>query len=264
MNIVAIDIGNTNITVGLFLDGVETSIESVPGSSKVKLEKALGIAWQQVPILESSTERKRNGFFVASSVKPKWTDLVREIIREKLDEKLFVTGKDIPLPMNVKVAEPKEVGTDRVVAAAAAYAVIEDAVVVADFGTAITIDLVDEKGTFLGGVICPGFEMSAEALNKKTAQLPKVKVSKPKLPYGTNTEEAINCGLYYSAIGTLEEVTRRYGEAVGKWPEIIVTGAGGKMIKDDCEFINAYVPNLVVRGIVLAFQKYSEDTMSSL
>ena len=98
--------------------------------------------------------------------------------------------------------------------------------------------------------------MGAEALNSKTAQLPKVKVKKPRGPYGKNTVEAINCGLYYSAVGTLEEVVRRFAEKIGRWPQTVITGSAAKIIKDDCDFIDRYVPNLVVKGIVLAYQKY--------
>jgi len=158
--------------------------------------------------------------------------------------------------MSLWVDEPGKVGTDRVVSAAAAYAVTEDAVVVADFGTAITIDLVDENGVFRGGVICPGFEISAKTLQENTAQLPRTKISKPDAPYGKNTANAINCGIYYSAVGTLEEVIRRYAEEIGKWPQTVITGAAARAIKDDCNFIDSYVPSLVVKGIVLAYKKH--------
>jgi type III pantothenate kinase len=166
--------------------------------------------------------------------------------------------------MSLWVDEPDKVGTDRVVSAAAAYDVVEDAVVVADFGTAVTIDLVDGNGVFLGGVICPGFEIGAKALKENTARLPKTKITKPKAPYGKNTVEAINCGLYYSAVGMLQEVIRRYAEEIGKWPQTVITGAAAKVIKDDCEFIDSWVPNLVVKGIVLAYKKYIEEKAKSI
>ena len=258
MNIIAVDIGNTNIDIGLFLDGEEQFIKSIPGRSRTKLTDCLKSAWQKIPIAESSKEKKRDGVIVISSVKPAWTKLIQEIAKDNFGEKVHIIGKDIPLPMTLWVDEPDKVGTDRVVSAAAAYAVVEDAVVVADFGTAVTIDLVDENGVFLGGVICPGFEISTKALKENTAQLPKAKVSKPKAPYGKNTTEAINCGLYYSAIGTLEEVIRRYAEKIDKWPQTVITGAAARTIKDDCNFIDSFVPNLVVKGIVLAYKRYIE------
>lgn len=258
MNIVAVDIGNTNVAVGLFLDGKETSIQSLPGAGEAELRDCLVAAWEKIPVLESSAEGKRDGVIVASSVKPAWTELVRKTAEQGLGEKIHVVGGDIPLPMSVWVDEPAMVGADRVVSAAAAYAVVKDAVVVADFGTAVTIDLVDAKGVFQGGVICPGFEISAQALKDNTAQLPKVAVHRPTAPYGKNTVDAINCGLYYSVIGALEEIVRRYAEEIGRWPQTVITGSAAEMIKDDCPFVDNYVPNLVVKGIVLAYMKHRD------
>jgi type III pantothenate kinase len=256
MNIIAVDIGNTNIDVGLFLRDEEKSIKSVPGGSESKLADLLNSVWQEIPMAESSKEHKRDGVIVVSSVRPAWTRQLRQIAGEQLGEKIYVIGKEIPLPMDLWVDEPQKVGTDRVILAAAAYDVVEDAVVVADFGTAVTIDLVSERGVFLGGVICPGFEASAKALKRDTAQLPMVKVTRPENPFGRSTVEAINCGLYYAAVGTLEEVIRRYAEKIGKWPQTVITGSAAKIIKDDCQFIDSYVPNLIIKGIVLAYRKY--------
>ncbi len=259
MNIIAVDIGNTNITIGLFLEGREEFIKSIPGQSTDKLTELFKLAWGKIPIAKSSKEKKRDGVIVVSSVKAAWTKVIQKITKETLDEKIHIIGQDIPLPMDLAVDKPSEVGTDRVVSAAAAYAVVEDAVVIADFGTAVTIDLVNEKGIFLGGVICPGLEISAQALKESTAQLPKIKVTKPKVPYGKTTTQAINCGLYYSAIGTLQEVIRRYAEKIGKWPHTVLTGSAAKIIRDDCDFIDSYVPNLVVKGVVLTYRKYIEQ-----
>ena len=257
--LLAIDIGNTNIAVGLFLEGEEEFIKSVAGADSEELARLLQTAWEKVPILKSSKEKKRNGVIAVSSVKPAWTELVQRIAKDALGEKVLVVGENIPLPMTLWVDAPEQVGTDRVVSAAAAYAVAQDAVVIADFGTAVTVDLVDQHGIFQGGVIFPGFEISAEALQKNTAQLPKVKVTRPEAPYGKSTVEAINCGLYYSAVSTLQEVIRRYAEKIGRWPCTVITGAAAELIKDDCEFIDRYVPNLVVKGIVLAYQKYIQE-----
>ena len=261
MNILAIDIGNTNIGIGFFLDDQEQFFETIPGGSTAKLASCLKSAWEKIPVLESSREKTRDGVVVVSSVKPAWTDVIEQIARDQLDTEIHIIGKDVPLPMTLWVDEPDKVGTDRVVAAAAAYAVVEDAVVVADFGTAVTIDLVDHNGVFLGGVICPGFEISAKALKDNTAQLPNVKVTRPKAPYGKNTADAINCGLYYSTVGALQEIIRRYAEELGKWPQTIITGSGAKTILTDCEFIDSYIPNLVVTGIVLAYKKYLDENV---
>jgi type III pantothenate kinase len=259
MNLLAIDIGNSNVRVGLFLDGELKSVDSISGRDQTRLTAAMQTAWQSIPVSKSSKEDKRDGVIVVSSVKPEWVETVREIAKEKLNEKIMVIGDNIPLPMAMFVDEPLKVGTDRVIAAAAAYAVVEDAVVVADFGTALTIDLVDQHGVFQGGVICPGLAMEAKALKDGTAQLPEVTVTRPSEPYGKNTVDAINCGLYYAAIGTLEEVIRRYAERIGRWPQTILTGSAAAVIKDDCQFIDNYVPDLVVKGIALAYRKYLDE-----
>ncbi|MHC4987535.1 MAG: type III pantothenate kinase, partial [Planctomycetota bacterium] len=112
------------------------------------------------------------------------------------------------------------VGTDRLTAAAAAYAVVEDAVVVADFGTAVTVDLVDEDGVFVGGTISPGFELALEAMHTGTSKLPAVQMQKPQEVYGTNTEEAMRAGVYWAAVGLLETICRKYAEQIGKWPQV--------------------------------------------
>jgi type III pantothenate kinase len=264
MNIIAVDIGNTNITVALYLKNEEQFIKTVSGRSRGKLTDLFKSAWDKIPVAKSSKEKKRDGVIVVCSVKPDWTQLIREIVKDNLDEKLYVIGENIPLPMTLWVDEPEKVGTDRVVSAAAAYAVVKDAVVVADFGTAVTIDLVDDNGIFLGGAICPGLEIGALTLKEHTAQLPKIKITRPKAPYGKNTTDAINCGLYYSAVATVQEIIRRYAEDLGKWPQTVLTGSAAEIIKDDCEFIDSYVQNLVVKGIVLAYKKYIEEKMEQV
>jgi type III pantothenate kinase len=264
MNIIAVDIGNTNITIGLYLKDEEQFIKSVSGRSRAKLTDFFKSAWDKIPVAESSKEKKRDGVIVVCSVKPAWTQLIREIVKDNLDEKVHIIGEDIPLPMTLWVDEPDKVGIDRVVSAAAAYAVVKDAVAVADFGTAVTIDLVDDNGVFLGGAICPGLDIGARALKEHTAQLPKVKVARPKAPYGKNTIDAIKCGLYYSAVATVQEVIRRYAESLGKWPHTILTGSAAEIIKDDCDFIDSCVPDLVIKGIVLAYKKYIEEKMEQV
>ncbi|MHC4124422.1 MAG: type III pantothenate kinase [Planctomycetota bacterium] len=258
MNLIAIDIGNTNITIGLFLKGEEKEAESIHGESREKITKCIKSFWDKIPISKYSKDKKHDGVVIASSVKPNATKMIKQIVKENLNEKLLLIGKDIPFPINLSVKEPEKVGTDRILSAAACYVVTEDAVVIADFGTAVTIDLVDTRGVFLGGCICPGFEISAKALNENTAQLPKINVTKPPKPYGQTTTEAINCGLYYCAIATLQEIVRRYAEETGSWPQTVITGSAAKIIKDDCDFVDSYVPNLVIKGIALAYRKYLE------
>jgi type III pantothenate kinase len=232
MNIIAIDIGNTNITAGLFIDNTEAMIEKIAGDNSEELAKVLKLFWQKIPFVKASKDKtKRDGVIIVASVKPDWTEKTKEIVKKELNEKILEigAGKDIPLPMEV----------------------------VADFGTAVTIDLVDENGVFLGGTILPGFDISADALHRQTAALPKIdKVQIPKKPFGRNTIEAINNGLYYSAIGALETITRVYSEELGKWPQTVVTGGNMEIIRSGCDFADSFVTDLGVKGIVLAYKKF--------
>ncbi|MEN6386198.1 MAG: type III pantothenate kinase [Phycisphaerales bacterium] len=260
MNIIAIDIGNTNITAGLFLEDIEAGIEKTSGDNVQELTDVLKNYWGRVPMVKSGKDKdKRDARIVIASVNPKWTEVVKQIAQEQFGEKALEIGmgKEVPLPMGLDVDKPQQVGVDRVMAAFAAYCVIEDSCIVADFGTAVTIDAVSDKGIFLGGVILPGFDIAADSLNKFTAQLPKIeKVKTPNKPYGRNTEEAINNGLYYSAIGALETVSRLFSEQLGKWPQTVVTGGNMEIIRGGCDFVDSFVEDLVVKGIVLTFKKY--------
>ena len=262
MNIVAIDIGNSNITVGLFLDDTEKFVEKLNGNDAAALTEVLKRAWNLIPVAKMSREKKRDGVIVLASVKKVWTKQLKEIVKNELNEKVLEIGlgKNIPLPMAMTVDKPAEVGVDRILTAFAAYTVVGDTVAIADFGTAVTIDIVDEEGTFLGGTIIPGFDTSARALKDHTAALPKInKVKKPKSPYGTNTKDAINNGLYFAAVGVLENTLRAYADELGKWPQAVVTGGAMEVIKDDCGFADSFVTDLAVKGIVLAYKKYIEE-----
>ena len=258
MNLIALDIGNTNIKGALYLADTEHQLAhfaAADGDTEDRLSRWLTDCWDQVPLIRSAAEPIKDGVIVVSSVNPDWTERVRTICLDELDEKIKVIGVDIPLPIETSVDNPFEVGTDRLITAAAAYAVIESAVVVADFGTAVTIDLVDESGVFVGGTISPGFGMSLGAMHGKTAKLPEIAMEKPASVYGTNTVEAMRAGVYWSAVGLLETLCRKYAEQLGHWPHVILTGGSAAIFKDDCDFVDSYVPDLAMRGIIIAYKK---------
>src|SRR6056297_1410244 len=110
MNIIAIDIGNTKIAVGLFLDGKDESIQSFADGAEAEFRDYLLSAWERIPVLESSAEGKRDGVIVACSVQPDWTERVRAIAKDDLGEKLHVVGEDIPLPISAWVDAPEKMG----------------------------------------------------------------------------------------------------------------------------------------------------------
>ncbi len=259
MNLIAIDIGNTKIKAAFYLDDEEKLLRTVTvrdADMQSQLADVLAACWDQVPLVEGSAEPVKNCMVAACSVNPELTEIVREVVADALDSRMLVIGKDINLPIETATDDALKVGTDRLVNAAAAFAVVEDAVIVADFGTAVTIDMVDAQGVFMGGAISPGFDMSLAAMNSGTAQLPGVTMAKPLEVYGTNTEEAMRAGVYWAAVGLLETICRKYAEQLGRWPHVVLTGGGASLIKDDCEFVDSWVSDLTVRGIMIAYKKH--------
>ncbi|AQQ72507.1 Type III pantothenate kinase [Limihaloglobus sulfuriphilus] len=261
MNILAIDIGNTNIKFGLFLEGEAQPVKSVGVNDDENIRSTLHSLWEQVPAAPRSKEKLRDAVIVVCSVNPPATERFRTAVSEEIKEKILEIGldKDVPLPIKLGVEYPADVGVDRVLAAAAAYLVVEQPVIVADFGTAITIDAVDDDGTFMGGIIAPGIAVSAKSLAENTAKLPEIVVNKPVMTLGGNTRDAINNGIYFAAVGLLETTCRKFAEEMEVWPQTIVTGDGAETIKEDCKFVDNWVPSLVIKGIVLAYMKYIQE-----
>ena len=259
MNLIAIDIGNTMIKVAFFLEDEEKLLKTVDTTQRQwrpVLADVLAECWDRVPLVERAAEPTKDCRVAACSVQPALTEAVAEIVQEVLDIKMLLVGKDINLPIETATDDALQVGTDRLVSAAAAFAVVEDAVVVADFGTAVTIDLVDENGVFMGGSISPGFDLSLGAMAAGAAQLPAVTMQKPAQVYGANTAEAMRAGVYWSAVGLLETICRKYAEQIGRWPQVVLTGGAAGLIKDDCEFVDSWVGDLTVRGIMIAYKKH--------
>ncbi|WP_161491615.1 type III pantothenate kinase [Sedimentisphaera salicampi] len=265
MNILAVDIGNSNIKFGLFIDAERQPSLSVSGGDSQAVSDALRQCWDKLPVAKRSTEGRKEGVIVFSSVKPEWTESFRQLCREQIDEKPLEVGlgKDVDLPIKLNTEFPADTGVDRVMAAAAAYVVAQGPVVVADIGTAVTVDAVDGEGNFLGGAIAPGPELCARALSSETAKLPEVQVQQPALPVGANTEQAVNNGVFYMAAGFLEYSVRKFAEELGSWPQTVVTGASAGLFKDECEFVDDFVEDLVLSGIVLSYKKKIADTPDS-
>jgi len=141
---------------------------------------------------------------------------------------------------------------------------VQNAVVVADFGTATTIDCVNRQGIFLGGVIMPGMKLSAMSLHEHTFALPEVEIQVPEENYGTNTVSAIQNGIYYGALGALRELVERYATQLGYWPQVVVTGGFSKMIAEKCDFIDSVVPDLCLFGLFQAYKKYIQSVEEEL
>jgi len=257
MDVIAIDIGNRTISLGVFTQQQLYRSETIPlpqadPVKTVTLLKAFREDCGSQPL------GARTVPVVVSSVNPEGLRIVEKAVGEALDQNILLIGREFPLEMKVAIENPDAVGKDRLLTAFAAYQVIEAAVAVADFGTATTIDLVNDHGIFLGGVILPGLHLAADSLHEHTAALPQVSPIVPKEVIGVNTEQAIQNGIYFGTIGALREIVERYATELGHWPQVIATGGFSKLISQHCDFIDSLVPDLCLDGLYLAYRRFRE------
>lgn len=253
MDLIAMDIGNSTISVGVFAN------KELKKTRRLEIQDCDDLADEIIAMRElckPSAEGVRTTPVVACSVNDKALKIAQEAVITVLDQDILLAGKTFPLEIKTAVEAPETIGTDRLVNAAAAYEVVQEPVVIADFGTATTIDCVDEEGVFLGGVIFPGLKMCAKSLHQSTHLLPEVSIKAPALGYGTNTVSAIQSGIYYSAQGALREITEQFATKLGRWPQVIATGGFSKLIAEKSEIIDSLVPDLCLDGLYLAFDRY--------
>jgi type III pantothenate kinase len=251
-NVLACDCGNTRIRLAHIQGEDVQALQHFQLGDLGQLGEAVARLWNAMP------EPKR---IVAASVNPAALRALEAAALEATQEEVLVVGRDVPLPIDAAVDAPESVGVDRLCAASAAFDRLGTACVVADFGTAITIDCVNDAGVFLGGVILPGLRMSAAALASNTAQLPEVDVASAEPPdyvYGKNTRDAILGGLVYGARGALRERVEAYATALGSWPLVILTGGDANLISPHTgqdDFVQAVVEDLTLRGVAMAYYR---------
>jgi len=248
-NLLILEIGNSHVSLATLIRGkIFTNLRFEP-DDLAGIGEAAEAAWVALP-----AEYER--CVVVGSVVRKTLASVRELLAEKLDTEIRVVGEEIHRPMSVAVEAPERVGIDRVCAAAAAYDVLKRSCVVASFGTAVTIDCINDEGVFMGGAILPGMWLQAKALHDGTDALPNVDISASTHVFGDTTEDAIRVGILTGMVGALREIVERYATELGSWPQLVVTGGGAELVKSQCEFIDNVVPDLCIRGIALAHKKH--------
>jgi type III pantothenate kinase len=248
-SVLACDVGNSRLR----LAHVEGDTVTEPKSHRIgdlaDLGRELALLWETMP------DPKR---VVAASVNPSGLRALEAAAHEAIDQDTLVVGKDIPLPLETTLDEPEKIGVDRLCAAVAAFDRLGVPCIVADFGSAITIDAVDAEGRFLGGAILPGLQMSARSLHENTAQLPHVELVAPNWTFGQNTQEAIIGGLVYGAQGALRRLAEAYATQMGAWPLIIATGGDAELVcgnVQEGDLIQAIVPDLSLRGVAMAYYR---------
>jgi type III pantothenate kinase len=252
--LLAVDIGNTRMGMGVYEGDALREVQRLSTYDEDAWNAPLRSLW-------GSIAAARRRAVVIASVSPRATTLLAERIEAICDVEPFVVRDDLPLPLDLDLENPAEVGVDRVCSAAAAFDRLRTPCAIASFGTAITVDCVDGRGTFLGGAILPGLEMSCEALHEGTAQLPLIHAGQPAGVFGRNTQTAIANGVVYGAVGALRELVERYATALGEWPQLIATGGDAELIRSHADFIDSVVPDLCLMGVVLAYRKASGQSV---
>jgi type III pantothenate kinase len=247
--LLAIDIGNTTIALGIIKKG--KVLESLRIDSTAKADS-----------IRSLLNKRLNHFInkgydcnqvVICSVVPKLTVLVEQFIKKSLNIKPLVVGKDISVPIKNHYKDPSQVGQDRLLVAYAALKLYGKPLIVVDLGTAITFDVISQKGEYLGGAIVPGIRLSAESLFMKTALLPEINIQAPKNPIGRTTKESILSGLFYGYGVLCQGMVDLMGRYVGKNSvKVVLTGGHTQLMK---KFVSPKIriidEDLVFKGMSL-------------
>ena len=252
--LLTVDVGNTNITFGCFdKDKLVCTFRMMTKQPKTSDEYGINI--KSFLNFNNIDTDNIEGVIVASVVPAVMHALVGGIERYTGKNPLIV-GPGIKTGIKIVTENPKEIGPDRIVDAVAAYEKYGGPVLVLDFGTATTYDLLNEKGEFVAGITAPGIRISAKALWEDTAKLPEIEIKKPDSILAQNTVTSMQAGLIYGQIGQTEYIVNKVITESGySNVRVIATGGLGRLISDETDCIEKYDRNLTLDGLRLIYEK---------
>ncbi len=246
--LLAIDVGNTNVVFAVF-DGEKIAGQWRISSDSRRTSDEYGVWLLQVMERAGLDPKKINGAVVASVVPQTLFDL-RMLAKNYFGAELLIIGAPgTNCGIAAKIDNPREVGADRLVNAYAAWQRYKQALIVVDFGTATTFDVVSGAGEYVGGVIAPGVNLSLETLHKAAAKLPNVGIIPPEKAIGTNTVGAMQSGIYYGYAGLIEGITSRIKAEYGAPMKVIATGGLASLYAKACSAIEHLEPDLTIWGL---------------
>ncbi len=247
--LLAVDAGNTNVVFALF-DG-ERMVGRWRTATVVGRTADEYAVWLTQLMALDGIVPERVGAAVVATVVPQALFEIDTLCRTYFRCTPKVVGEGLDPGLRVGVDRPREVGADRLVNAVAAHAGYPGWLVVIDFGTATTLDVVSADGGYEGGIIAPGVNLSLEALDRAAAKLPRVRVEKPPRVVGSGTVSAMQSGVYWGYVGLLEGLVARIRSEVGEEMTVIATGGLAALFKEATPAIDVVAPDLTVRGLML-------------
>jgi type III pantothenate kinase len=251
--LLAVDTGNTHTVLGLFEDATLLADWRLPTRKDTTVDE-LGVLLRALFREAGLSPASVHGMIV-SSVVPGLDEVLHRTGRKYFGVTPLRVAPGVKTGMPILYDNPHEVGADRIVNAVAAVARYGAPVLVLDFGTATTFDVVGPKGEYLGGVIAPGLGISAEALFEKAARLYRVDVRAPSRVIGRNTEESIQSGLFHGYASLVEGVVRRIRAELGVSAPVVATGGLAAVFEKELGFLDAVDPGLTLEGLRLIWEK---------
>lgn len=256
--ILVIDIGNTNIVFGLYNKGALTHKWRMISDKKKSVDD-YGVDIVELFLTDKVDCLKILGCIIASVV-PTLNEVIRSAVKKIFDGKILLVGeKNVNLNIDIKLKNKEEVGADRLINSIAGYKKFGSNLIIVDFGTATTFDVVGKKGEYLGGVIAPGINLSLKALHDMTAKLPKISIKKQKNVIGKSTVEAMNSGVYYGYISLVEGIIEKIEQELKVKTKHIITGGLAELFKTELKNSH-HEPNLTLEGLKIVFE---ENNISS-
>jgi len=246
--ILAVDIGNTHTNLALF-ERTEIRHHWTLATVLHRTADEYLVALDHLLKAAKVARGAIRGAIVASVVPPltaTWTDLAGRLAGP---QNVLVMDAETRTGVANRYESPRDVGADRLANAVAAKATVGCPVIVVDFGTATTLDVISRDGAYLGGAILPGPEMAAEALYAKTARLPRVSIDNPGRAIGNSTDRSIRAGVFYGMVGAIDSLIERIHGELGEKCPVIATGGAGQPFANASRFIERYDPFLTLRGL---------------
>lgn len=250
--LLAIDLGNTNLTFGLF-EGDRLRHDWRLATRRDSMPDELGLLMVQLMQQEGFEAKDVDAVVVASVVPPLNSSLVQAIERYFGKEPLMV-GPGVKTGLKIHYRDPKEVGADRIVAAMAAFKKYGGPLIIVDFGTATTFDVVSREGDYLGGAIAPGMGISVDALYQRAARLQRVELKAPANVIGRTTAESMQAGIIFGYTAQVEGMVARIRTELGEPARVIATGGFAGLIAEQTPVIEVVDQRLMLEGLRLIFQ----------